>query len=150
MPKGTDLGEPTSDPDQLNVEVCSPDSTVNRPINDPPDTPGPLYFALLRQEGRLSGGPIPYANRFGLNSPGTIVAIQNAEGFQIELVADGATTADCGKGSDKTLLLGPQQTTTPEQIADLYGSATNYPRDIIGCSWVERSGIGLAVTHLPQ
>lgn len=153
IPDGMDLGEPTSSPDALNTAICDPSTVPNGNFGQTAtaSTETSLTIGLFRREGPAGGGPRPYAGQFGLgNSGGKVLGVQNAEHFAIELVGDQGTSDDCGKGTEKTVVLSALERLTTEEMKSLFGSDVTYPRSFVACSYVDQAQIAISVTHMPS
>jgi hypothetical protein len=71
---------------------------------------------------------------FDLNTTGAIVRIKNPGPDTIELIGQGGSSDDCFKGTESTVQLASQASTTAADITKLYGSPANYPRDLAACA----------------
>jgi len=110
-------------------------SLAVRPVSSSIPNPAELQFHLLLQAVGLADATYGWKNTFGLNTTGQIVAIRNLGPRNIELIKTGKSTTDCFQGTDATVPLSANQSTSASNISNLYGNA-QYPREIGACAVV--------------
>jgi hypothetical protein len=107
--------------------------TVRQPP-PPVANPADLLFYLRLQPFGPATINASWAETFGVLANGAVVKIKNQNAFPIALVADGHNSDECYSTPGAAVTLAPLQTTTAAQIADLYKTATAFPRPIIACA----------------
>jgi len=108
------------------------------------ETPSPsektATITIFLQRQQVYSGPIPYAAQFpafGSIYNGKLKSIKNLSNafnpLGLSLVKGRYSTADCGN-ANAVVFLGPEQSTTPNDIKAIYGSATpTLPVNIVAC-----------------
>lgn len=133
------LGDQQGSPTDLGVQMNSADSPaitalVRSPNSNPTPTPtaAPSTVTLNLIKQPVVSGPIPFAGQFppfGTTQPGKVLSITYpAAGHaftSVELLKRGFRSSDCDN-PNAVVVLNPGQTTTPDQLTALYGTATTF------------------------
>jgi hypothetical protein len=89
-----------------------------------------------------------FGGQFGVNTSGTILTIDNAEQFPIEIIADQNMPGGCGKLGNKSI---PTHGTI--KAADVYGARATYPKTIGAClpaADSSRQSTEIVLTYAPK
>lgn len=116
---------PTSTTRTATLTVKQPPTPTANPTED-------LFHLALQEVGFAP--TYGWALTFGWNTAGTIVRIKNPGPHTIELIAKGKSSADCFEGTDATVQLANQASTTAADITKLYGDPANYPVGLAACA----------------
>jgi hypothetical protein len=106
--------------------------TVKQPATPSANPTEDIFYLALQDVGFAS--TYGWSLQFGLNTTGNILSIKNLGPYPIELIAQGKSTDDCFEGSDATVPLAIQGSTTATEITKLYGSPAQYPRGLAACA----------------
>jgi hypothetical protein len=106
--------------------------TVKQPPTPAANPAEGLFYLALQDVGFADVHA--WTLHFALDTTGAIVRIKNPGPYTIELIGPGGSSDDCFKGTESTVQLASQASTTAADITKLYGSPANYPRDLAACA----------------
>jgi len=126
IPKGTDLGEPATDPAAQPNTPCTPSGYSTTAQGAAPASSPPFYLVQT-----VTNGTIWFQNTFGTaGSPGSIQSIRNGEGFPIAILKSTNMPAGCTKPGNAPV--NPGDSISGVQLQGLFGNVS-YPKQIGAC-----------------
>jgi len=96
--------------------------------------PSSQSFSVGLSAQQITSGWVPYLGKFGQNTRGTLISVQNAnQSATLMFVKPGKSTNDCSD-PNATLRVAPRAMMSADQMKTLYGSATpRLPINFLAC-----------------
>jgi len=96
--------------------------------------PSSQSFSVGLSAQQITNGWVPYLGKFGQNTRGTLISVQNAnQSATLMFVKPGKSTNDCSD-PNATLRVAPRAMMSADQMKTLYGAATpRLPINFLAC-----------------